>query len=136
MYKYDILKSNKNQKSPITITPLGSKSQSSYSSSLATSFSPTETAIKTTENIDSKGSSWETGLIAQNFTCTLMKTPANYMTLTKFTEYVQSKFDGLSKVETIVRDKYWVEEKKKGFLFVSRCITKVVVVAINHNHHC
>ena len=77
-------------------------------SSLAISFSPTETTIKTTENIDSKGSSWETGLIyaeAQNFARTLMKTPANYMTPTKFTEYVQSKFDGLSKVEIIVRDK-------------------------------
>ena len=35
------------------------------------------------------------------------------MTLTKFTEYVQSKFDGLSKVEIIVCDKYWVEEKKR-----------------------
>ena len=91
------------------------------------------------DNINSKESSWETGLIyaeAQNFARTLMETPTNYMTPTKFTEYVQSKFDGLSKVETIVRDKYWVEEKKKGFLFVSRCITKVVVVAINHNHHC
>ena len=43
------------------------------------------------------------------------------MTPTKFTEYVQSKFDGLSKVEIIVRDKYWVEEKKKGsFLSVSK----------------
>ena len=85
-------------------------------SSLAISFSPTETAIQATENINSKESSWETGLIyaeAQNFARTLMKTPANYMTPTKFTEYVQSKFDGLSKVEIIVRDKYWVEEKKR-----------------------
>ena len=50
---------------------------------------------------------------AQNFARTLMETPANYMTPTKFTEYVQSKFDGLSKVEIIVCDKYWVEEKKR-----------------------
>ena len=58
---------------------------------------------------------------AQNFARTLMETPANYMTPTRFTEYVQSKFDGLSKVEIIVRDKYWVEEKKKGsFLSVSK----------------
>src|SRR5207248_10238070 len=67
---------------------------------------------------------WETGLIyaeAQNFARTLMKTPANYMTPTKFTEYVQSKFNGLSKVEIIVRDKDWVEEKKMGsFLSVSK----------------
>ncbi|CAJ0838869.1 17166_t:CDS:2, partial [Entrophospora sp. SA101] len=39
-----------------------------------------------------KSLSWETGLIyaeAQNFACTLMEAPANYMTPTNFTEYVQ-----------------------------------------------
>ncbi|CAJ0838875.1 17168_t:CDS:2 [Entrophospora sp. SA101] len=84
-----------------------------------------EGAILGLYNYDTlKSLSWETGLIyaeAQNFARTLMEAPANYMTPTNFTEYVQSKFNRLSNVEIIVRDKDWVEEKKMGsFLSVSK----------------
>ncbi|CAJ0745793.1 3523_t:CDS:10, partial [Entrophospora sp. SA101] len=128
LYYYDTLKSAKNQKSPVKITPLGSKSTStstSYSSSLTTSFLPSSSSITTATTVGAaKDLTWETGIIyaeAQNFTRTLMETPANYMTPTKFTEHVKSKLTGLPNVEVIIRNKDWVEGKKMGsFLSVSR----------------
>ncbi|CAG8648126.1 2709_t:CDS:2, partial [Funneliformis mosseae] len=102
LFKPDQLKSAKNKKSSVTISPFGLSSLENSSSEL----------------------SWETGLIyanAQNFARTLGNSPSNYMTPTIFAENVKSILQGLPKVEIIVRDREWAEEKKMGsFLSVAK----------------
>ncbi|CAI2187855.1 18907_t:CDS:2, partial [Funneliformis geosporum] len=100
LFKPDQLKSAKNKKSSVIISPFGSSLEKS------------------------SDLSWETGLIyanAQNFARTLGNSPSNYMTPTIFVENVKSVLQDLPKVEIIVRDKEWVEEKKMGsFLSVAK----------------
>ncbi|GES94587.1 leucine aminopeptidase [Rhizophagus clarus] len=100
LYKPDNLKSIQNQKEPVKISPFGSSSP------------------------PSQDFTWETGLIyadAQNFARTLGNSPANHMTPTIFTENVKSFLKDLPKVDVIVREKEWAEEKKMGsFLSVGR----------------
>ncbi|POG79669.1 hypothetical protein GLOIN_2v1524886 [Rhizophagus irregularis DAOM 181602=DAOM 197198] len=57
----------------------------------------------------------------QDFTWETGNSPANHMTPTIFTENVKSFLKDLPKVEVIVRDEKWAEEKKMGsFLSVGR----------------
>ncbi|RIA97471.1 cytosol aminopeptidase family, catalytic domain-containing protein [Glomus cerebriforme] len=99
LYKPDKLKSIQNQKESINISPFGS--------------------LESIQDF-----TWNTGLIyanAQNFARTLGNSPANHMTPTIFTEHVKSLLQDVPKVEVIVRDKEWAEEKKMGsFLSVGR----------------
>ncbi|RGB38790.1 cytosol aminopeptidase family, catalytic domain-containing protein [Rhizophagus diaphanus] len=99
LFKPDNLKSIQNKKEPVKISPFGSSSSA-------------------------QGFTWETGLIyadAQNFARILGNSPANHMTPTIFTENVKSFLKDLPKVEVIVRDEKWAEEKKMGsFLSVGR----------------
>ncbi|CAG8720251.1 1382_t:CDS:2 [Rhizophagus irregularis] len=99
LFKPDNLKSIQNKKESVKISPFGSSSSA-------------------------QGFTWETGLIyadAQNFARILGNSPANHMTPTIFTENVKSFLKDLPKVEVIVRDEKWAEEKKMGsFLSVGR----------------
>uniref|UniRef100_A0A1D1ZLX9 Cytosol aminopeptidase n=1 Tax=Anthurium amnicola TaxID=1678845 RepID=A0A1D1ZLX9_9ARAE len=99
LYQPDRLKSIQNQKEAIKISKFGSL-------------------------VSVQGLTWETGLIyaeAQNFARLLANSPANHMTPTIFTENVEAYLQNLSKVEVIIREKEWAEEKKMGsFLSVGR----------------
>ncbi|CAG8626604.1 944_t:CDS:2 [Acaulospora morrowiae] len=98
LYRFDGLKSAKNQKSPVSIEPIGS--------------------------LSTKELSWNTGLIyasAQNHARTLAETPANHMTPTVFVESAVSLLQDIPNVEIRVHDKEWVAEKGMGsFLSVAK----------------
>ncbi|RIB09118.1 cytosol aminopeptidase [Gigaspora rosea] len=101
LYRFDSLKSVKNQKATPTISPIGS-----------TSTNPDGNLC------------WDTGLIyaqAQNHARKLAETPANHMTPTIFAETVKSFLHDLSNIEIFIHDKEWAVQKNMGsFLSVAR----------------
>lgn len=51
----------------------------------------------------------------------MAETPSNLMTPTIFSNKIQEIFQNFSKVQVIIRDKQWIEEKKMGcFLGVTK----------------
>ncbi|CAG8483780.1 2524_t:CDS:2, partial [Racocetra fulgida] len=99
LYRFDSLKSAKNQKASPLISPIGSTS------------------------VDGN-LSWNTGLIyaqAQNHARKLAETPANLMTPTRFVETVESFLKGLPNIKIFVHEKEWAVQKNMGsFLSVAK----------------